>query len=179
MNSESESQWPDWLPNLVEVNGDPFSVFENLYAIFQRDFVEDAPRFRGCPVWYDRRIFRGEDKEEGFWHVITRQNKSVGQRELDGRRAECLAWCGAILRNSEAPQLRIWDYLSDKGQTQTYLWLHEWDYVVILEARTLKSRRDGSDFPIYFLVTAFHVDRRKYADLEGRYRRRETAADSR
>lgn len=103
---QPQQEWPDWLPDLLEINGNPFQVFDDLYAVFQRDLINAHPQFRGCPVWHNRRILQDEDKEEGFWHLVTRQNYGAGERQLDSRRAERLAWCAAILNHENDPQLK-------------------------------------------------------------------------
>lgn len=173
MSEELETP-PAWLPELLDVNGEPQQVFEALYQVFRLDFVDAPSRFRRCPVWFDRKILPDDDKEEGFWHLVTRDDYGVGARLLDPRRAERLAWCGATLRFENEPELVVWDYLEGKGKCHTYLWLRDWDYVVILHRRTLTNRKTGQEFDVFHLVTAFYVDKRKRADLEGRYRRRVT-----
>ncbi len=162
--NETENAQPAWLPDLLDVNGAPATVFAQLYAQFRLDFIDLTCYFRGLPVRYDGRKQSEDDYEDGFWHLISRDDYAATARLLDTRRAEKLAWCAAIISNEEDAAVLVWRFREGRGQIRTYLWLSEWDYVVILE-----ERRRG----ILQLITAFHVDDRKRHDLEGRYRRRE------
>jgi hypothetical protein len=94
----------------------------------------------------------GERYEEGFWHLITRDDRVVGERLLDPRRAERLPWCGPTISHPNDVSVRVWDYKEGGGRIRTYLWLEILDYVIILE----KRRQRGGE--IAFLITAYHVD---------------------
>ncbi len=162
--NETENPPPSWLPDLLEVNGAPAAVFAHLYSQFRLDFIDLTCYFRGLPVRYDGRKQSEDDYEDGFWHLVSRDDYAAGARLLDTRRAEKLAWCAAIISNEEDDAVLVWRFREGRGQIRTYLWLREWDYVVILDER----RRD-----VFQLVTAFHVGAGKRHDLENRYRRRE------
>lgn len=159
---------PFWLPQVVNVNGEPNVVFALLYGIFEADFRGGILRFQTMPVWWDRRVI-DPPYEEGFWHLITRKDYGTGQRLLDFRRAERLPWCGPTITNCSDGCVRVWDYAEDDRRIRTYVWLEPCDYVVILERK--KMRQVGS---VAFLVTAFHVDgKQKREDLERKYRQRQ------
>ena len=145
-------QMPDWLPAIVSASGEWEQVLARLYSIFDRDFRQTGCRFENRPVWCDRRKLGGSSYEEGFWHLITKINHKRNERLLDPRRAERLPWCKPTIVNSNAPEVRVWSYKEAKGKTRTYLWLVNWDYVVVLEKRQLKGSRN-----IAFLITAFYV----------------------
>ena len=156
-----------WLPDIVSVDGEPFQIFQMLYRIFCRDFKDSQCIFRTYPVWYDRRIL--DDKyEEGFWHLIAREDRITGERLFDPRRAERLPWCAPSIKNSYDPIIKVWNYLEAKEKVHTYIWLENFDYVIILRRR---EQRGGL---IYFLVTAFHVDgTRKRNQLKKKFEKRE------
>lgn len=157
---------PQWLPEMVSVNGDPHEVFAMLYAIFDTDFRIAGRQFQTMPIWWDRRVAEAP-YEEGFWHLITRRDYGTGQRLVDFRRAERLPWCGPTITNFEDGCVRVWDYDEDGGRLRTYVWLELHDYVVILEK---KAKRVGT---VAFLVTAFHVDgRQKREDLQRKFQKR-------
>jgi len=153
-----------WLPSMVSVEGTWFEMVSRLYGVFVSDIKEGRPCFETREVWWDRRILPGENYEEGFWHLITRTEHDSAERLLDNRRAERLPWCGPTIDNSDDVALRVWDYEEGTRKVRTYLWLEEFDYVIILEKQTKGFRS------VAFLVTAFHVDgesrrqalRRKY-----------------
>jgi hypothetical protein len=144
---------PAWLPKAVSVDGEYHEVVALLYKIFETDFKVARPRLGPLLVWWDKRILPGEQYEEGFWHLITREDNRTGERLHDPRRAERLPWCGPTIRHHDDPTVTVWDYREAGGNTRTYVWLEQFDYVIILE-KTL-TRRYGE---VAFLVTAYHVD---------------------
>lgn len=142
----------DWLPPMLELSGTWDEIVNNLYTIFEQDFKQGKPRFQHYLVWWDKRILSGQHYEEGFWHLISRDDKNSGERNPDFRRAERLPWCAPVIINSENSAIRLWDYREGRGQIRTYIWLENCDYCVILEK--LKKYRQAAAM----LVTAFHVD---------------------
>lgn len=157
---------PEWLPEMVNVNGEPQNAFAMLYRIFDADFRRSGRQFLTMPVWWDRHVI-DPPYEEGFWHLITRKDRGSGDRLLDFRRAERLPWCAPTITNCRDGCVKVWDYEEDDGRIRTYVWLASHDYVVILEK---KAKRLGT---VAFLVTAFHIDgKQKREDLERKYRKR-------
>jgi hypothetical protein len=152
---------PRWLPEMICVDGEFHKVVGSLYNIFHRDFIEGHPKLTDMDVWYDRRIKPGETYEEGFWHLITRDYAKDGSRNFDPRRAEKLPWCAPTLNNSEKPQVKYW-VSDERGKLTCYVWLEDYDYVVILEKRTLPAKVVNSEQKlartIVFLKSAYHVD---------------------
>ena len=143
---------PPWLPPIVPVGGDWDKVVEKLYEIFNEDFVRKGCAFEGRPVWWDRRIEKGGKYEEGFWKIITRFDYNTNERLFDPRRAERLTWCAPIINNSKDSVVKTWDYRETNRRIRTYLWLEDWDYVVIIEKRMVGNKE------VVFLVSAFHID---------------------
>ena len=143
---------PHWLPAIVSVNGVWTEVLARLYGVFEADFKRIRLLFDGRPVWWDRRILPGEAYEEGFWHLITKADLNTSARLLDPRRAERLPWCGPVIANSADGAVTVWDFEEANGHVRTYLWLQEWDYVVVMEKRQQRVSE------VAFLITAFHVD---------------------
>ena len=141
---------PAWLPHIVKVDGLWEEVLSRLYCIFTMDFIEVQRTFEGREVDCDERKL-DEKYEEGFWHLISRTDPSSGERFPDFRRAERLPWCGPTITNSTDKAVKVWDYREGSGRMRTYLWLEDWDYVVVLEKR---RQRRGE---IAFLITAYHV----------------------
>ena len=142
---------PSWLPATVNCNGVWSQVIVVLYAVFDRDFRQGMPRFQGQPVWWDRKVAPGEKYEDGFWHLITREDPRAG-RVPDFRRAERLPWCGPLLLNEAKPEVLVWNYKEGDGQIRTYVWLRDFDYVAILQRRTTRKGH------VMFLITAYYVD---------------------
>jgi hypothetical protein len=146
------SKGPEWLPPIVSVNGIWEEVLSRLYRIFESDFKQGKPRFGYMPVWWETRILVGEKYEEGFWHLISKDDKKTKERLFDPRRAERLPWCSPTIKNKDDQVAKVWEYREAKGRIRTYLWLESFDYVVILEKRKQKIGM------VAFLITAFYVD---------------------
>ncbi len=173
---------PTWLPALIPFHGEWASFVQALYAVFSLDFKNSRLRFRGCPIWYDRRVLSDDPYgyEEGFWHLVTRdmwvydrvRRCNDKQRLPEIARAQHLPWGKPIVVNEHDPQVVVWDFddVTPRGKKviRTYLWVREFDFAVILEKQTM-PRGDT----IYMLITTFFVDVvSKRLDLESRYERR-------
>jgi hypothetical protein len=143
---------PDWLPEMVSVNGDWSSVLRRLYAIFTVDFKDKDCLFQGHTVSWERRILSDDKYEEVFWHLITKTDGAKGDRLFDPRRAERLPWCAPTVEHCSDLAIKCWVYRESGNRVNIYAWLEKWDYVVIL------ARRNQGDRERYFLVTAYHVD---------------------
>ena len=139
---------PVWLPQMLNMNGNWEKNLNQLFSIFTNDFINHPPKLDSMPVWYDRTIKEGK-YPEGFWHIIT--TKINGERFPDFRRAERLPWCGPTIKNCYDPTIKKWDVF-EEGETRTYLWLEDFDYVIILVKRLFRIGE------IRFLKTAFHVE---------------------
>lgn len=144
---------PSWLPELIDRNGSWDEIRDRLYAVFTADFIHGHPRYEGLPVWHDRRKLDDDPHEEGFWHLVTKKDRDTGDRLLDTSRAKRLRWCRATIDNANPPDVLVFDYEEGNGKIRRYLWLHECDYLVVLEKRA----RGGVD-RAYSLVTAFFLD---------------------
>jgi len=143
---------PAWLPYLAPVEGPVSTVVQRLYRRFLDDF-DRAPRyFGGLPVSFDRAVVPGEVYEQGFWHLVSRDDPRTRTRQFDPRRAERLPWCAALLDHASEPGVRVWDYREAHGILRTYVWLEQWDYVVVLENI---DRRTVASFHV---VTAYWVE---------------------
>jgi hypothetical protein len=145
-------------------------VLARLYEIFKRDFKETQRTLNGKLVWWDKRILAGDRYEEGFWHLISKSQwrTTAGERSFDPRRAERLPLCGPTISNANDNCVKVWDFKEATGRLRTYVWLEDWDYVIILEKR---EQRKGQ---IFFLITAFYVDGdSKRRNLRSKFNKRE------
>ncbi|MCH7499999.1 MAG: hypothetical protein IH886_08320 [Nitrospinae bacterium] len=80
------------------------------------------------------------------------------------RRCERLTWVKAIIENSNQPEVLEWDYKEGDGSVKTYLWLKNYDFVVIM-----KKYRDGGRR----LITSFYVEySHTRKNLEKKYNKR-------
>ena len=159
------SNLPAWLPAQIPFGGDWDTFIRTLYKIFERDFKQSNPSHKGKAVWHDRRKdpSDGYGYEEGFWHLTTKdewvydQTTRTNRRDRvpDLRRSERLPWCRPVLDHSADSSILAFNHKENNGQIRTYIWLKDWDYVVIL--RPWKTRKYGT---VWMLVTAFFMDYR-------------------
>lgn len=145
---------PIWLPAILNMDGPWEETFKKLYEIFNNDFIEGKPKFGNIPVWWNNRKFDGE-YEEGFWHIITKVDHSSGDRLIDHERARRLPWCAPTISNYSDLTIKCFEYLEQDGEINTYIWLENWDYVVILKKRKMRVGL------VAFLITAFFISGRE------------------
>lgn len=159
---------PDFLPPIVSMVGDWNSVVNALYRIFATDFKWNSTFHNGLRVDYNRNIKEdGDGKEEGFWHVITKNetlpNGSI-ERVPDYKRAERLPWAKPLLISEIRPEILVFDYIEgpkNKGVRKN-IWLKDFNYAIILLHRGTK----------YFWLTAFYVDEQYGKTLQKHYEKR-------
>jgi len=140
---------PSWLPDALQYSdfdGDWEKFLATVYQIFERDFKESRPSYRGFPLSYDSRIEDG--KEEVFWHLTSQYDKKTGNREMDFRRCERIPWPSPIIEHSQDKQLSVWKNKRGK-EIRILLWLEGMDYLVVL--------KEGRNTVI--LLTAYCTDR--------------------
>ena len=160
--------------------GGPSDTYAMLYSIFQTDFVHSKPRYCGYDVWHFRKSDDWEDgKEKLFWHLTSREQKTKpvprrmrkfahefpqeAERLPDLRRSERLPWVRSLIENPSQIEVLAWDYKEGDGSIKTYIWLKDYDFVVIMKKYGNGRRR---------LITSYYVDsnntrkgfERKYAN---------------
>src|SRR5574337_402263 len=97
---------PSFLPQMLNLDGEWTATLERLYAVFSRDFKETKTHHKGLRVIYNGLIRPdGQGKEEGFWHVVSRDNKSTGERLPDYPRAKRLPWAKPMMESPERPEI--------------------------------------------------------------------------
>lgn len=153
----------DFLPELIDTNGEWEDIVNRLYLVFVNDLKNRMIYFESRRVIFDNRK-TDSDKENAFWHLIDKEkDKEKDNRLFDPRRAERLGWIRPIIENSHCPDILKFDYVEDNGKVRTYLWLKEYNFVVILEKQT----RNRSNLAA--LITAFYVSGKKNINLQYKY----------
>jgi hypothetical protein len=138
--------------------------YATLYAIFTRDILAQPLQVDGFPVALDTGIDPYlTPYERGFAHLVTRANSS-GIRLIDYARASKLCWVRPVIDNYTDPAVRSFWYAHSKEEV-LYLWLHEYDFVVILKWMGAQSKRTRK-----VLVTAYDIDPSNRIMWERRYR---------
>ena len=151
---------------MLDLRGTWEEILERLYTVFSQDFKTGGVHHRGMRIICDRRVLPdGRDKEEGFWHVVSRKDRDSGERLIDYRRAERLPWARSAIECPPRSEIMVFDYdhgTKDVG-VRRYIWLAEYDYVLIFQN---KKRA-------LFWVTAYYVDSdRGRKDLARRYEKK-------
>ena len=121
---------PDWLPQMLAVDPWTHDTFDRLYAVFERDFKDSQPIYEDKAVWCFPEMEEG--KEVIFWHLTQRKDELSRERLPDMRRGERLPWVRALIENSNKPEVLAWDYKEGGGSINTYLWLRDFDFLVII-----------------------------------------------
>jgi hypothetical protein len=149
----------DWLPEMLAVNPWTATTYDELYAVFRRDFVVSQPRYRGFHVWYFNEMDDG--REAIFWHLTDKGKKP--NRLPDVNRSARLSWIRPMLEHCPDPAILDWD-THEEGNIKTYVWLQPHDFVVIMKRMPNASRR---------LLTAHCLDYANMRDkLQKKYDRR-------
>lgn len=164
---------PHWLPGLLQTNGVPTTVYQSLFAIFQREIQAGGLTYGSLPIVWNTGIKSdgpGYGYPEGFWHLIERKNQRTGVREFDPRRAERLSWFAAVLNNATSPEVICFKYKEGDGKVNTYLWLKNDDYVIVLREQ---KRQYGQ---VMMIMSAYHIDGpSSQRQMAGKYERRITS----
>jgi hypothetical protein len=153
---------PAWLPEMAPVNPWTNETLDLLYMIFKRDFRESRPVYEGKPVWFSPGMEDG--KERIFWHMTSRENEGTGMRLPDLRRSERLPWARPMIDNANRPQILAWDHEEGDKTIKTYVWLQDFDFLVLMKRYPAGGRR---------LITSYYVDQpHTRRGLQKKYERR-------
>lgn len=155
---------PSWLPEMLKVNPWTDETFEMLYGIFEKDFKRGSLNYKGSSVWFFPDMDDG--REEIFWHLTHRKDKSTGTRFPDLRRSERLPWAKPMIENPDKVEVWAWDFKEHDGRIITYVWLKDHDYLVLMKKFKNGTRR---------IMTSYFIDfPNKKRKLEKKYRKRLT-----
>jgi len=156
----------EWLPPLEKFKGNKLDskevceYYDFLYKIFQSLFIDNNLVFKDKKVYlrnYNVNII-GEIEE--FYHLMQKENQTMGKRYFDDNRCERIRWAPSFLEHYNCKQdkcmqychgIRTWEQIH-LGRLHTYILFAEEKYWVILE-----NRKDS-----YLLVSAYclETDRR-------------------
>lgn len=156
---------PSFLPPMLNLDGTWEEILDRLYSVFSRDFKQTTTYHNGLRVSYNHTIKSdGSGKEEGFWHVVSKEVRSTSERQFDHSRAKRLPWAKPLMETTETRDVKIWQYnegTRDKG-VRTYIWLEGFHYVLILLRKN----------EIFYWITAFYVESWKRRGLQRKYENR-------
>ena len=145
-----------WIPELVScADLEQWEKYYNeIYAIFHRDFVESHPLFEEKEVCI-RRYPIEYGKEEAFFHVTCQDYLKSNDRSPDIRRCERIKWVRSFIENYtcdpslciDCDGIKVWSE-PYKNTSRVYLLSEEEWYVVIVERRKR----------YVLLITAYYID---------------------
>lgn len=158
---------PPKLLNMGEFSGDDTAsrwnnYVEAVYQIYLKTVAFGKLMFRGLPVNCQ---FRPEThgKHYAFWHMMQEAalGKAEEDRTIDFERCSRVGWISWAIQNAgKEPGIRVFKQSPRGNETSWVLWLHEYNYAVIL------WERRG-----YFLLrTAFIVKPHKAMEFERDWR---------
>lgn len=130
---------PDWLPPLLKIDKWTPDIIDMLYKIFEHDFKRVQLLYDNHVVWFYPE--RENGREVVFWHLITETDSNKGIRIPDLCRARRLSWTRKVIENHNKPEILAWDYIEGDGSIKTYIWLYNYDYIVILKKYPDGGRR--------------------------------------
>lgn len=144
----------EWLPSLIPYDGGEWEVYEAiLYQIFKKDFIVNSPYYKNNKVVI-RKHPMFQSKEEAFFHITCKEDKTTNDRVPDLRRCERIKWVKAFIDNaecdigcSECEGIKVWDKPYN-NTVRTHILFEEQKYMVVLEKRI--------DYVL--LITAFYLD---------------------
>ena len=142
---------PDWLPQLLEFDGDWWSFVDSVYARFCDDLVHSKVTYRGRTVGV-RRHPESRGKGYGFWHCVS-EGGLEDERTPDLERCKRIGWIRAIIENASSAEVDHWTN-QRRGEKCHLLWFRE-EYLVVLAGRA--GRQAGREY--YLLKTAYLTDR--------------------
>jgi hypothetical protein len=142
------SNLPDWLPATTKLSGVFDKDIAELYEIYSRYFVTNNCFLGPQKVFFDRNVIDGE-KEEGFWHLVTRKDSKSGERLYDTRRAERLVWSLPLMENCQSDEVTVFEYMH-KQRKRRFVWLRDFDYLMVFQ-----PYKNGK---ATLLITAYHID---------------------
>lgn len=143
------------------------------YEIFKRDFVDTPCFLEPILVSFktDKKIKQGNLKlQEAFWHIISRKNGK--NRIFDEQRAKRIAWIKLIILDYNKKHIKLFYCYESNRTIRLYLWLYEYNFVVILEKAQMQEK-------IAFIITSFYIDNeKKQKSFEQKYKNYKEKSDA-
>lgn len=125
----------DYLPDLIEFQGDFSNFIESVYSHFEEDILNSGITFRGLPV-RPRYSSEYKNKELGFWHLTSEgsDNRQEQDRIPDLERCKRIKWISWMIQNHQHCDVHCWEE-ARKSTREVVIWHESAKYVVILSER--------------------------------------------
>jgi len=137
--------------SVINLDGkDEDKIIELLYDIFKSDFIDNRT-YLAKDIYIDpKEKEKSKNKENIFWHIITRVHQKSKKRELDQQRAKRIKWIKSIILNHADSQIKLFYNYEKNNKIRLYLWAYDVDFIVIIQKLGKKSS---------YLVTSFYIDK--------------------
>jgi hypothetical protein len=144
----------DWLPDLLDVNGDWHDLLEAAYAIYERDLVRGRRAQVGGLVVHPRVMPIENNKHDSFWHVVGQVDASTQERFPDLLRLSHISWVRPVLDAAGTARTCCWKTPAKRGRGfDVTVALPDFSYGVVIQ-----HRRGTNGRPDYFnLATAYPI----------------------
>ncbi|EJD6367381.1 oxidoreductase [Providencia rettgeri] len=126
----------DYLPDLIEFNGNFDEFIESVYGIFNEEILTSGITFRNLPV-RPRYSPEYKNKELGFWHITSEgsDNREEEDRLPDLDRCRRIRWISWMIINHNHDDVHCWEERR-KSTTEIVIWHESARYVVVLSERS-------------------------------------------
>ncbi len=102
----------NWLPAPLDYNpyrGKEADFIEAVYQVFCNDFLNTPPQINGKTVVINN-VKTYLNKEETFWHLISTESGTTGNRIPDYERCERLPWIRPIIEQmGQQSEILVWN----------------------------------------------------------------------
>jgi hypothetical protein len=136
--------WKYLLLPYEDYEGSFNEFLEDVYKIYNHDFIKNKPKYLGNSVNIKKYPIFG-NKEYNYWHIIS-EGKIEEERYPDIARCERIKWPAKVIENSTDSSVLVWK--NKRGNNiRILIYLSIEDYLVVLEER--------SDYILF--ITAYPV----------------------
>lgn len=117
----------------TDYRGNFKAFLSDVYAVFKRDFVDDAPTYMGMRVGLKKYPLELDGKEHTFYH-ITHEGQDEANRIPSIARMECIPYPRFFIDNITHPDLLVWKNIR-KSEERILIYHKEQRYLVVLAYR--------------------------------------------
>ncbi len=144
MSQVASLVFPD-LMYLEDYQGNFQAFFNEVYSVFEHDFIKHYPSYEGSRVAV-RRYPEMDGLHRTFYH-ITHEGEEEENRQPDIRRMERIRYPKFVIEQNQHPEILIWK--NRRGKDERIIMFNESEnYIVVLTERK----------EFYLFITAYVVD---------------------
>jgi len=147
-------------PALIKI-GDYYSFedyIETLYECFLQTLIYDIPVHERdyISVEIPNQNILEDKKIKCFWHLITKEEHSTGDRLPDPSRSEKIPWIKFLIENFITLGIKHFEKIV-KGKIRHHIWYESERYCIVIDIHNISR---------YYLITAYYVTQKKRNQLK-------------